>query len=190
MRQLKGIILFTSISLLILGCNHPSGNINAINQEDWKQLFDKELSLFGHRNWILIVDKAYPAQTAAGIVTIDTGQDLLDALPYILQQIEGSTHVKPIVYTDKELAFIGDEQVNGIDSFRKSLEETIGKYNPQVMLHDSVFVNIDHASKLFKVMVLKTNETIPYSSVFIELDCKYWSGENEILLRDKMANKH
>jgi hypothetical protein len=49
---------------------------------------------------------------------------------------------------------------------------------------------IDHASKLFKVMVLKTNETIPYSSVFIELDCKYWSGENEILLRDKLANKH
>ena len=34
----------------------------------------------------------------------------------------------------------------------------------------------------------KTNEVIPYSSVFIELDCKYWSPEKEKTLRHAMKN--
>jgi hypothetical protein len=53
-------------------------------------------------------------------------------------------------------------------------------------MHDSVFVKIDQASRLFKVIILKTEETIPYSSVFIQLDCKYWSDENEKALRELM----
>jgi hypothetical protein len=188
MKRLKILLFLLTFPLFILNCNQPSGNSDEPKMEGWRNEFNKELSLFGHRNWILIVDKAFPAQTATGIITIETGEDLLDALSYTLQQIESSTHVKPVVYKDKELGFIDHEQVKGIDSFRKYLDETIGKYNPQVMLHDSVFVKIDEASKLFKILVLKTNETIPYSSVFIELDCKYWSGEKENILRDNMAH--
>jgi hypothetical protein len=29
--------------------------------------------------------------------------------------------------------------------------------------------------------------TIPYTSVFIRLDCKYWSADQEKRLREKMA---
>jgi hypothetical protein len=54
------------------------------------------------------------------------------------------------------------------------------------LLHDSVFVKIDSASKLFSVVVLKTEETIAYSSVFIELDCKYWNSDQEKDLRKQM----
>lgn len=187
MKRLKILLFLLTLPLFILNCSQPSGNSDESKMGEWRNEFNKELSLFGHRNWILIVDKAFPAQTATGIITIDTGEDLLDVLTYALQQIESSTHVKPVVYKDKELDFIGQEQVKDIDSFRKTLDETIGKYTPQVMLHDSVFVKIDEASKLFKVLVLKTNEIIPYSSVFIELDCKYWSGEYEKILRNIMT---
>jgi hypothetical protein len=38
-------------------------------------------------------------------------------------------------------------------------------------------------------VVLKTEETIPYTSVFIELGCKYWNGENEKELRKRMEDK-
>lgn len=30
----------------------------------WKQQLDRELPLLGHRNWILVVDKAFPMQTS------------------------------------------------------------------------------------------------------------------------------
>ena len=37
------------------------------------------------------------------------------------------------------------------------------------------------------MLVLKTNMTIPYTSVFIRLDCKYWTADQEKRLRSKMA---
>ena len=55
------------------------------------------------------------------------------------------------------------------------------------MLHDRVIANIEEASKHFNILVLKTNLTVPYTSVFIRLDCKYWSAEAEKRMRAKMA---
>ena len=98
--------------------------------------------------------------------------------------------IKAIIYTDKELGFITQELVPEIENYRKSLAGIIGNSNIQVLLHDSVFVKIDEASKLFKTLVLKTNETIPYSSVFLQLDCKYWSPDQESQLRELMLNKN
>ena len=49
----------------------------------WKQEFEQLLPKLGHRNWILVVDQAYPLQSAQGIITIDTEQPL----PAILKEL-------------------------------------------------------------------------------------------------------
>jgi D-ribose pyranose/furanose isomerase RbsD len=173
----------------MINCEQKESSSESIQsiKTEWKSEFKKQLSLFGHRNWILVVDKAFPAQNAEGIITLDTGMDLIEVLYFVMEEIYNSTHVKPVFYKDKELDYITKQQVSEIDNYRSFLNDAIGEYEPQVMLHDSVFVKIDEASKLFKVMVLKTNEVIPYSSVFIELDCKYWPAENEKALRRAMV---
>jgi len=43
------------------------------------------------------------------------------------------------------------------------------------------------AAKHFYILALKTNIANPYTSVFIRLDCKYWSADAEKRLRAKMA---
>jgi hypothetical protein len=43
-------------------------------------------------------------------------------------------------------------------------------------------------SREFHVLVLKTRMTIPYTSVFIRLDCRYWSGDAEQRLRARMGS--
>ena len=48
-----------------------------------------------------------------------------------------------------------------VNGYKKELQKTLKGIEPQTLLHDSVFVKIDQASKLFKVIVLKTEETIP-----------------------------
>jgi len=149
----------------------------------------EEIPLLGHRNWILVVDKAFPAQNAPGIHVVNTGEELLPVLKYTLEQISQSTHVKPIVYTDKELSSITPELESGIEPFKKSLQEVLQGADTQTILHDSVFTKIDEASKLFKILVLKTEGTIAYSSVFLNLDCKYWTGEKENALRQAMSGK-
>lgn len=172
--------------LLCISCDFFIPGNTPPPQKTWTEQLSDELPLLGHRNWILVVDKAFPAQTAAGIKVINTGESLQEVLQVTLQKIDRSLHVKPIIYTDKELEFLTPQLVPLVEKYKKDLQKTLKGIEPQTLLHDSVFVKIDQASKLFKVIVLKTEETIPYSSVFLQLDCKYWSSENEQALRALM----
>lgn len=186
MKSIFSVLFITTILVSISGCKGKEPGSDTAKLPDWKTQVDNHISAFGHRNWILIVDKAFPAQNTDGVITIDTKENLKDVLSFTLQQITASTHIKPLVYTDKEFAYLNSEQVSTIDEYKNARAGILEKYNPRELLHDSVFVKIDRASRLFKVLVLKTNEVIPYSSVFIELDCKYWSSEKEKTLQDAM----
>lgn len=111
-------------------------------------------------------------------------------LKYVLEQINTSAHVKPFVFRDRELAYITEEQAKGVTQFVKELQQLLNGAELQTVLHDSVFNKLDQASKLFKVLVLKTNETIPYTSVFLQLDCAYWNETKEKQLRGAMKLKN
>ena len=72
----------------------------------WQEELRKQLPLLGHRNWILVVDKAFPVQTAPGMDYIYADENLLPVLEHVLEQLKGSTHVKPVVFRDQELGHI------------------------------------------------------------------------------------
>lgn len=179
------------LSFFILGsCGQSSEPLtNKKAEANWKEQFNQKMALLGHRNWIIIVDKAFPEQNAAGIIYINTNEKLLPVLKYALQQVHASGHVKPIIYRDQELEFITEQQSKGVEAFRKEEEKIWGALPVQTILHDGVFQKLDEASKLFKVVVLKTNETIPYSSVFLQLDCAYWNADKEAQLRKRMGTQ-
>lgn len=176
--------LILILLLAVAGCSQLDNRSKKLPTADWKTQFSEQLPLLGHRNWILVVDKAFPQQNAPGILTINTGEALLPVLQYTLNQINESTHVRPLFYTDKELNYITEKQVPEIEKFKSDLFGIIPSGQTQTLLHDSVFVKIAKASELFRIIVLKTEQVIPYSSVFLQLDCKYWSGENENQLRE------
>lgn len=153
----------------------------------WKSKLNETLPLLGHRNWVLVVDKAYPLQSAEGIETVYTDENLLYVLKYLLKSIRKQKHTKPVVYTDKELLFMRDDLCKGIDSFKSDLTQILSKNDVQVIPHDEIFIKLVAASKLFNVFVLKTDCLMPYTSVFIELDCGDWSGEKEQTLRNRIS---
>ena len=184
MKNFKFVLMLLAIACC--SCDFLMPVKSSVAEKGWKEQLSAELPLLGHRNWILVVDKAFPAQTATGIKVINTGESLQDVLHFTLQKIDRSLHVKPIIYTDKELDYITPLMVSYIGDYKKQLQKTLNGVETQTILHDSVFVKIDKASKLFKVVVLKTEETIPYSSVFLQLDCRYWSAEKEQELRELM----
>ena len=37
---------------------------------NWEEILKDRLHLYGHRNWLVIADSAYPAQSSAGMETI------------------------------------------------------------------------------------------------------------------------
>lgn len=155
-------------------------------QSDWKARVADTMPLMGHRNWILIVDSAYPLQSSPGVETIETNANQLDVLRYVLGSINSSIHVRPQIYMDRELPFVGDDDAPGVTKYRDEVQNILADYAIEQMLHERVINQIDETSKEFHVLVLKTTMTIPYSSVFIRLDCKYWSADAEKRMRQRM----
>lgn len=155
----------------------------------WQEDFDATLPMLGHRNWVLVVDKSFPLQSAAGMRYINTGGELLDVTKEVLARIEASSHVKAIIYTDMELESVNEELAPGIDAYKSELSRLLGKYEVRTLDHEAIFAKLDAASKLFNILVLKTDMILPYSSVFMELDCGYWSTERETKLRELIQQK-
>ena len=144
------------------------------------------MPLLGHRNWILIVDSAYPLQSSPGVATIETGADQLEVVTYVLDTMHHSIHVRPDVFMDAELPFVSDEDAPGVSAYRAKIADLLHPYKVQSLPHEKIIANIDQAGKTFHILILKTNMTIPYTSVFIQLNCKYWSAAAEARLRAKM----
>lgn len=175
----KLVLVFTvAIILLVPG--------SAKSQSDWKARVAQTMPLMGHRNWVLIVDSAYPLQSSPGVETIETNANQLDVLRYVLGSVNSSIHVRPLIYMDKELPYVGDDDAPGASAYRDQVQKMLANYTIESMLHERVISQIDETSKEFHVLVLKTTMTIPYSSVFIRLDCKYWSADAEKRMRQRM----
>ena len=157
------------------------------SQSSWKAKVSGAMPLLGHRNWILIVDSAYPLQASPGIETIETDANQLEVVRYVLGAINNSIHVRPVISMDAELPFVPEEDASGASAYRAEITDLLRNYPVASLPHDKVIANIDEASKLFHILVLKTNIPIPYTSVFIRLDCKYWSADAEKRMRARMA---
>jgi hypothetical protein len=153
---------------------------------DWKQHLTEAMPLLGHRNWILVVDSAYPLQTSPGIETVETNASQLEVVKAVLDEIDHSIQVRPVVFIDAELPFISDAEAPGVAQYRIKVEELLKGLPVRSLPHEKIISTIDEAGKTFHVLVLKTNMTVPYTSVFLRLDCKYWSAEQERNLRSLM----
>jgi L-fucose mutarotase/ribose pyranase (RbsD/FucU family) len=77
--------------------------------QSWQQIVAERLPLYGHRNWIVIADSAYPAQSRAGIEMVVSGAEQTDVLKQVLSALAASRHIRPIVYTDRELRFVPEQ---------------------------------------------------------------------------------
>ena len=106
----------------------------------------------------------------------------------VLGEIENSEHVRPEIFMDAELPYVSDQDVPGISQFRANLADLLRAYPVESQAHGKLIDMVDQDSRTFRVLVLKTNSTIPYSSVFIHLKAKYWSDEAESRLRGTMGS--
>src|ERR1039457_2100197 len=88
---------------------------------DWKTQLSDILPLFGHRNWIVVADSAFPAQSKPGIETIVSGADQLHVVQHVLDAIAACSHVRANVYADRELTFVPEIDAPGIEDYRKQL---------------------------------------------------------------------
>lgn len=179
-------MLKTLFAVALLTATLPAQTVSP----NWRQRLSEAMPLLGHRNWILVVDSAYPLQISPGIETIDTNASHIDVLRVVMKEIDRSIQIRPEIFTDAELPFISDSDAPGASAYREQLNELFHDYDRRSQPHEKLLSDIDDAGKVYHVLVLKTNMTIPYTSVFIRLDCKYWSEDQEKSLRLRMRGTH
>jgi L-fucose mutarotase/ribose pyranase (RbsD/FucU family) len=153
----------------------------------WEESLTGLLPLFGHRNWIVVADSAYPAQSCAGITTCVAGSDHIAVLRTALRSIDAQSHVRAKIYTDAELEFVPESDAPGISDLRNQLQECLRGHQSYKLPHDEIIARLDESARIFQVLIIKSNLTIPYTSVFIELDCGYWSADSEERIRTIMG---
>ena len=182
----KALLIF---SLLLASAAGLPAQTSAPAAPGWREIVNESLPLLGHRNWIAVVDSAYPLQTSAGIETINTNDDQLDVVRAVLDQLTKAKHVRPEIFTDAELKVVPESDAAGITAYREALTSLLGNTEAQSLPHEEIISKLDEAGKTFHILVLKTKLTIPYTSVFIRLECAYWKPDAEKRLREKMASQ-
>lgn len=181
------LLLTLSLGIFLAACEQ------AENQEQervidlaWKEKFAQELPALGHRNWIVVADSAFPLQISPGIEVIVAGEDHFTVLENVLKTIDGSRHIRPRIFFDKELSFVTEDLAPGIDACRDRLDGLLAGRDVTPVLHEELIARLDQAGQTFRILMIKTNLDLPYTSVFMELDCGYWSPENEAKMREMM----
>jgi hypothetical protein len=184
--------------LLLLGTaqTRPAERQNHADAQ-WHALLHELLPMMGHRNWIAVVDSAYPLQVSPGIETIETGSDQLEVVRRVLHEVAEAPHLRPVVFTDAEMKAVPEDDAPGVSYYRDSLNHfldefqagniALGTLERHSLPHEEIISKLDQAGQIFHILVLKTRMTIPYTSVFLRLDCGYWSDEQEKRLREKMG---
>jgi hypothetical protein len=155
-------------------------------ESDWEHRLHALLPIFGHRNWIVVADSAYPDQSRPGIETIVSGEDQIPVVRKTLDAITASKHVRANVYIDAELSFVDENDAPGIDDYRRQLEASLHESQVTRIPHEQIIHKLDQFAQLFRILIIKSEMTLPYTSVFFELDCGYWDAESEQRLRDAL----
>jgi len=152
----------------------------------WAETLAEYLPALGHRNWIVVADSAFPLQISPGIETIATGEDHFAVLKKVLEMVDGAKHIKPKIWLDKELAFVPETLAPGADEARRRLDAMLQGRGAAPLLHADLIARLDEVGRTFKIVMVKTTLAVPYTTVFMELDCGYWGPDAEAKMREKM----
>ncbi len=184
----KTIVAFILMASLF-SCTKPVPKPEEITQtksQNWQTEVKNTIQLFGHRNWIVVADGAYPKQSNPAIKTITVDASQLEVVKFVQESIEKTAHVQATIFVDREMAFVAEKDAKGIENYRLELNKMLNAKNLSTKLHEEIISDLDKSGELFDVLIIKTNLAIPYTSVFFQLECGYWNAEAEKNLRTNL----
>ncbi len=186
----RRVFVFWGICLMFLLFACETGEKEDEEKADkamtWEQKLAQELPALGHRNWIVVADSAFPLQISPGIEVVVSGEDYFAVLEKVLKAVDASRHIRPRIYLDKELTYVTEDLAPGIEACRQRLDGMLAGRHVSPVLHEELIARLDQVARTFRILMIKTNLALPYTSVFMELDCGYWKPESEAAMRERM----
>jgi hypothetical protein len=168
-------------ALFSLGC------ASADRGAGWKAAVHRQTGQLGYRNWIVIAEASFPAHSRPGVRQVNASAEIPEVLDYVLNTLEHTEHVRPQVYTTRELRSIENDFAPGIDELRRQMKHSLHGHEATVLEQQSLLTLLQDANRSFDVLVIRTPTALPYSSVFLELQPGYWDVDSESRLRDRIS---
>ena len=128
------------------------------------------------------MDSAFPELIAPGVKTV-IGSDL----GQVIEAIRLAPHVRADAFLDSELDFLTDDLCPGVEDFKRLLDRKLEGVNRVSLPHDEIIAMVDESAKTFRVLIVKTPSLMPYTSLFLRLECGYWSADSEAALRARIT---
>ena len=74
----------------------------------------------------------------------------------------------------------------GVSALLASIRFETGHLEPSEGAHEMILEKLNMDGANYSILVIKTNTMIPYTSVFLQLECGYWDNDREKILRELM----
>ncbi len=159
----------------------------AAAQNPWRDQLARLLPAMGRHNWIVVADPAYPLVNSTGMTVVATDLGQTDLLTLVLDAILRTGNWRPAFYTDAELPAVAEQDAIGIGAYRAQLSALLkGGEVVRSLTEEQIMSNLQEVARDYRVLVLKSNTRLPYSSVYIQLDSGFWSQDAEKRLRSAM----
>ena len=116
----------------------------------WEEILKDRLPLYGHRNWLVIADSAYPAQSSDRRwkpLLPKKNRRLCSRSTFAL--LGECKHIKPTIYTDQELNFVSEADAQGVTAYRGQLEQLLKGQDVRVLPHDEIISKLDASARCF-----------------------------------------
>jgi hypothetical protein len=105
-------------------------------------------------------------------------------LDHVVAMICSFNHVRATAFLDQELEFVRESDYPGVIQLREKINHALNEATVSAMPHSEVLEKIDNAGKTFRILFIKTNSTVPYSSVYMRLDCGYMADDVDSKIRE------
>jgi hypothetical protein len=76
-----------------------------------------------------------------------------------------------------------------MDELRKRLTSSLHGHETTELEQQSLLTLLEDANRSFDVLVIRTTTALPYSSVFLELQPRYWDVDSETRLRERIERE-
>lgn len=191
---LPALLTLTILPLLPMGCagtdaaaqREERARERAAHLEQLRAQLAPELARLGARNWIVIADPTFPVLAGEGVIVLPVEADSADTFREVLDQLELQAALVPRIWLSRELSAIPENRAPGIRRYLREMKNLIrGRFHYDI---DQRFIDMQlaQAAARYRVLYIKTNTHLPYSSIAIELDSGYWNPDAEAEVRQRL----
>jgi len=188
MRQFKtllSIVHLSAAAIVMSGCaSTPETDMS------WNARFDDRLLTMGRNNWVIITESGYSRKSSPGTEIIATRKALPSVLNTVLSSISDSGHANATALVTSELEHIPDRDAPGITKLNRDIRRILNgaKVSTLVLPEQDIIRKIESEAGNYYTLILKTSTPLPYASVYIKLDSRYWDEEREKRLREALRS--